>query len=345
MKYVLSLDSDDDRTRMTRISFAELASSVRRIFADDINFADDDINFTDDKTKAPNKNPRKSATSASSAFHRITAYLPVFPGTNCDYDVAKAFERAGAEVITTVFRNLKSEDISSSIEQMREQISKCHILALSGGFSNGDEPDGSGKFIANVLNNATIADEIHKLLDRGGLILGICNGFQALVKSGLLPYGRLGMVTKDSPTLFRNDINRHVSQIAKTRVASVNSPWLSGFALGEEHAIAVSHGEGKFVVSEEMAKQLFANGQVAFQYIDPAGNPSLESPHNPNGSAYAIEGIISPCGQILGKMGHSERYERNLFKNIEGNKMQDIFSNAVGYFMENSAIDSNTKSC
>ncbi len=263
---------------------------------------------------------------------KVVAYLPVFPGTNCDYDTAKAFERAGAKVVSTVFCDLKSEDVFRSIEEMRENISKCHILALSGGFSSGDEPDGSGKFIVNVLNNQVIADEIHKLLDRGGLILGICNGFQALVKSGLLPYGRLGMLTKESPTLFRNDINRHISQISQTRVSSVNSPWLSSFMLGEEHAIAMSHGEGKFVVSEQMAKELFANGQVAFQYVDLNGNITAEAPFNPNGSLYAIEGIISKNGQILGKMGHSERYENNLFKNIHGEKTQDIFGNAVSYF-------------
>jgi phosphoribosylformylglycinamidine synthase len=260
------------------------------------------------------------------------AYIPIFPGTNSDYDTAKAFERAGAEVVSVVFRNLKNDDISQSIEQMKDHISKCHIFVLCGGAAGGDEPDGSGKFIVNILNNKIIADEIHKLIERGGLILGICNGFQALVKSGLLPYGKLGMVTKDSPTLFKNDINRHVSRIAKTRVSSVNSPWLAGFNLGDEHSVAVSHGEGKFVVNEEMAQELFANGQVAFQYIDLDGNATMESPHNPAGSMFAIEGIISESGQILGKMGHSERYETNLFKNIDGNKVQDIFENAVRYF-------------
>ena len=195
------------------------------------------------------------------------AYLPVFPGTNCDYDTAKAFRRAGAEVRMTTFCNLGTEDIFRSIEEMKKNISECHIFALCGGFSAGDEPDGSGKFIANVLNNKEIAEEIHRLLDRGGLILGICNGFQALVKSGLLPYGRLGMVTKDSPTLFRNDINRHISQMVTTRVSSTNSPWLSGFRTGDLHTIAVSHGEGKFVVSDDLARELFANGQVAFQYF------------------------------------------------------------------------------
>ena len=261
------------------------------------------------------------------------AYLPVFPGTNCDYDTAKAFRNAGAEVKMSVFCNLKSEDVLRSIQEMKKNIASCHILALCGGFSAGDEPDGSGKFIANVLNNVEIAEEIHKLIDRGGLILGICNGFQALVKSGLLPYGRLGMVTIDSPTLFRNDINRHISQMVTTQVSTTNSPWLDGFQLGDLHTIAVSHGEGKFVVSEELAKELFANGQVAFQYIDPiAEEITMESPFNPNGSYYAIEGIISKNGQILGKMGHTERYEENLFKNIEEELEQPLFDNAVKYF-------------
>lgn len=260
------------------------------------------------------------------------AYLPVFPGTNCDYDTAKAFRRAGAEVETSVVCNLGGDDILRSIAQMKAHIRRCHIFVLCGGFSSGDEPDGSAKFIVNVLNNKDIREEIHALIDRGGLILGICNGFQALVKSGLLPYGRLGLVTKDSPTLFRNDINRHVSQIVTTRVASLNSPWLAGFDLGDLHAIAVSHGEGKFVVSEELAKELFAEGQVAFQYADAAGRATVEAPYNPNGSSYAIEGLVSRDGQILGKMGHTERYEENLFKNIAGNKEQSLFRNAVAYF-------------
>ena len=261
------------------------------------------------------------------------AFLPVFPGTNCDYDTAKAFRKAGAEVRTDVFCNLCADDIFASIDRLCRNISECHILALCGGFSAGDEPDGSGKFIANVLNNSSVAAEIGKLLDRGGLILGICNGFQALVKSGLLPYGQLGMVTKDSPTLFRNDINRHVSQMAATRVSSVNSPWLSGMDIGDEFTIPVSHGEGKFVVNEQLAKELFENGQVAFQYVDPITNEvTMRSPYNPNGSYYAIEGIMSKDGRILGKMGHSERYERNLFKNIEADLEQPLFSNAVRYF-------------
>lgn len=261
------------------------------------------------------------------------AYLPVFPGTNCDYDTAKAFRKAGAKVKTSVFRNLTEQDVFDSIDEMKKNIDECQILMFCGGFSAGDEPDGSGKFIANVLNNEKIAAAIEALIARGGLILGICNGFQALVKSGLLPYGHLGTVTKDSPTLFRNDINRHISQIAFTRVASVNSPWLAGMNIGDTYAIPVSHGEGKFVVNEELAKELFENGQVAFQYAEPVDDGvSMHSPYNPNGSYYAIEGIISKNGQILGKMGHSERYENNLFKNIAANLEQPLFENAVKYF-------------
>ena len=263
---------------------------------------------------------------------KVQVYLPVFPGTNCDYDTARAFEREGAETHIGVFRNLTPEDVLQSIEAMAEAIDKCNILVLSGGFSLGDEPDGSGKFIASVLNNATVTKAVHALIERGGLILGICNGFQALVKSGLLPYGKLGMMTKESPTLFHNDIHRHISQIVSTRVGTTASPWLSSFQVGDLHSIAVSHGEGKFVVSEEMAEELFANGQVAFQYADMEGNATTDAPHNPNGSSYGIEGIISKNGQILGKMGHTERYDDYLFKNIAGEKRQNIFANAVAYF-------------
>ena len=263
-------------------------------------------------------------------------FLPVFPGTNCDYDMADAFAREGAVTKFGVFRNLSPEDIEASIRETVSNIDSCHILALSGGFSAGDEPDGSGKFIASVLMNADVKAAIERLLGRGGLILGICNGFQALVKSGLLPYGKIGDLSGDSPTLTRNDINRHISQIVTTRVASVASPWLSGFRLGELFSVAASHGEGKFVAGEELARKLAENGQIAFQYADPAsGNATMESPFNPNGSVMAIEGIISPDGRILGKMAHSERFRKGLMKNIHGNLDQNIFKNAVRYFAGN----------
>jgi phosphoribosylformylglycinamidine synthase len=258
--------------------------------------------------------------------------LPVFPGTNCDYDTARAFEEAGANTQIFVFRNLNETEINHSIHELASWIQKSDILALCGGFSSGDEPDGSGKFIANVLINNDIKTSILDLLSRNGLILGICNGFQALVKSGLLPFAKIGEVTSESPTLFRNDVNRHVSQITKTVVASTNSPWLTSFKIGEIHQIAISHGEGKFVVSDEIAKHLFENQQVAFQYCDFEGNPSMDPKHNPNGSCFAMEGMVSPCGKILGKMGHSERKGENLYKNIYGNKTQDIFANAIQYF-------------
>ncbi|MCQ2279651.1 MAG: phosphoribosylformylglycinamidine synthase [Bacteroidales bacterium] len=247
--------------------------------------------------------------------------LPVFPGSNCDYDTAKAFRTAGAQVKPLIFRNMTETDVNESIDELAAGIAECQILAFCGGFSCGDEPDGSGKFIATVIRNQKVAAAIRGLQQRHGLILGICNGFQALVKSGLLPYGEIGSVTEESPTLFRNDINRHISQMAETEVLSNQSPWLKSFRVGERHTIALSHGEGKFVVSPAMAQQLFANNQVAFGYTD-----------NPNGSHYDIEGIVSPDGLILGKMGHSERYEENLFKNISGNKKQGIFENAVSYF-------------
>lgn len=246
--------------------------------------------------------------------------------------MTKAFEREGAVVRSSVFINLTAEDIERSVQEMARNIDECHILAISGGFSAGDEPDGSGKFIANVLLNDTVKAAIKRLQDRGGLILGICNGFQALVKSGLLPYGRIGELSAESPTLFHNDINRHISQIVNTRVGSVASPWLEGFTIGELHSIAASHGEGKFMASPELAAQLRANGQIAFQYADAEGNATMDSPANPNGSAEAIEGIISPDGRILGKMGHSERFADGLMKNIHGNKMQNLFKNAINYF-------------
>ena len=258
--------------------------------------------------------------------------LPVFPGTNCDYDTAKAFENAGAETRILVFKNLDEAAIEHSIDELAAAIRESQILALSGGFSLGDEPDGSGKFIANVLNHPKVKAAVEDLLNRKCLVLGICNGFQALIKSGLLPFGKLGEVTPDSPTLYRNNINRHISRIVRTRVGSTNSPWLASFSEGDVHQIAVSHGEGKFVVSQELAKQLFENGQVAFQYCDENGQVSMDPEDNPNGSFYAIEGIVSDNGLILGKMGHSERKGRNLYKNIEGNKVQDIFANAVNWF-------------
>ena len=258
--------------------------------------------------------------------------IPVFPGQNCEYDTKQQFERAGAEAEIYVFNNLNVESIERSLKELSEKIASAQILMVVGGFSSGDEPDGSGKFIANVLSNPSVNKAVQTLLANDGLILGICNGFQALIKSGLLPYGDITKLSEESPTLFRNNINRHVSHIATTKITSNKSPWLSSFKPGQGHSIAMSHGEGKFVVSDEVAKQLFENGQVATQYVDLDGNPTMNGTYNINGSMYAIEGITSADGRIFGKMGHSERYEDGLFKNIDGDKYQNIFQNGVNYF-------------
>ena len=275
---------------------------------------------------------KKAIEFPGPAKEHPVVFLPVFPGTNCDYDMAASFKKEGADTIVSVFRNQSPEDVEQSIEEMVHNIDSSDILAFSGGFSEGDEPDGSGKFIANVIMNEKVKAAIERLLERKGLILGICNGFQALVKSGLLPFGKIGEVKGDSPTLFHNDINRHISQIVTTRVASIQSPWLEGFKEDELHSVAASHGEGKFVANESLLTELRNKGQIAFQYVDMDGNPTMESPYNPNGSYEAIEGIISPDGLILGKMAHSERYDEGLMKNIHGNKRQNLFANAVAYF-------------
>ena len=258
--------------------------------------------------------------------------IPVFPGTNCEYDSARVFDKAGGKSNIVVFNNLSQIGIDESIDKLVKEINNSQILMFSGGFSAGDEPDGAGKFIATVLINPKIKESIEKFLQRDGLILGICNGFQALIKSGLLPYGKLGEITKDNPTLTFNKIGRHISQIVKTKVVSNKSPWLANIAVGEEFEIPVSHGEGRFFASDKVIKQLFLNGQVATQYVDFSGIPTDEFKFNPNGSSYAIEGITSFDGKIFGKMGHSERIGNNIIKNILGNKEQKIFENGVKYF-------------
>ena len=274
----------------------------------------------------------KECVHAKKTIDKPKVIIPVFPGQNCEYDTKQQFERAGAEVEIYVFNNLNVESIERSLRELSEKIASAQILMVVGGFSSGDEPDGSGKFIANVLSNPSVNKAVQTLLANDGLILGICNGFQALIKSGLLPYGDITKLSEESPTLFRNNINRHVSHIATTKITSNKSPWLSSFTPGQGHSIAMSHGEGKFVVSDEVAKQLFENGQVATQYVDLDGNPTMNGTYNINGSSYAIEGITSADGRIFGKMGHSERYEDGLFKNINGDKYQNIFENGVNYF-------------
>ena len=269
---------------------------------------------------------------AKEKVEKPVVYIPVFPGTNSEYDSAKAFEKEGAEVNLVPFVTLNEEAIVKSVETMVDNIGKANILFFAGGFSAADEPDGSAKFIVNILLNEKVRAAIDSFIARGGLIIGICNGFQALVKSGLLPYGNFEDASSTSPTLFYNDANQHVAKMVETRIANINSPWLAAVQVGDIHAIPVSHGEGKFVVTAEEFAELRDNGQIFSQYVDFDGKPSMDSKYNPNGSVHAIEGITSKNGQIIGKMGHSERYEDGLFQNIPGNKDQHLFTSAVKYF-------------
>ncbi len=260
-------------------------------------------------------------------------FIPVFPGTNCEYDSAKVWRKAGGEPKIFVVRNLTPQAVEESIDAMAQEISKSQIIMLPGGFSGGDEPDGSGKFIAAMFRNPKIANEVMKLLQqRDGLILGICNGFQALIKLGLLPYGEIRDLEADSPTLTHNNLGRHVSQYVRTRITSNLSPWLAGNSVGDVHTIAVSHGEGRFVASDSWLKKLSDAGQIATQYIDSENNPTNALPFNPNGSIAAIEGITDATGRIFGKMAHSERIGENVAKNIPGNKNQQLFEAGVNYF-------------
>ena len=260
-------------------------------------------------------------------------FIPVFPGTNCEYDSMRAFKRAGADVKLTVFRNQNAEDIRESVEAFAHNIKNSQIMMLPGGFSAGDEPDGSGKFITSVLRNPKVSEAVMELLNkRDGLVLGICNGFQALIKLGLLPYGEILPQTADSPTLTMNTIGRHQSKVAYTKVVSNKSPWLRKAGLGDVYSVPISHGEGRFVATNEWLEKLFANGQVATQYVDLNGNPTMNDTYNMNGSYMAIEGITSLDGRVLGKMAHSERIGNSVAINIYGTQDQQIFESGVEYF-------------
>ncbi|HER0079992.1 TPA: phosphoribosylformylglycinamidine synthase [Streptococcus pyogenes] len=269
---------------------------------------------------------------AKETIEKPVVYIPVFPGTNSEYDSAKAFEQVGASVNLVPFVTLNEVAIAESVDTMVANIAKANIIFFAGGFSAADEPDGSAKFIVNILLNEKVRAAIDSFIEKGSLIIGICNGFQALVKSGLLPYGNFEEAGETSPTLFYNDANQHVAKMVETRIANTNSPWLAGVEVGDIHAIPVSHGEGKFVVSASEFAELRDNGQIWSQYVDFDGQPSMDSKYNPNGSVNAIEGITSKNGQIIGKMGHSERWEDGLFQNIPGNKDQTLFASAVKYF-------------
>lgn len=265
-------------------------------------------------------------------FAQPRVIIPVFPGTNCEYDSLRAFERAGADAHSLVFNNLSPQKISQSLDALAQEINNSQILMLPGGFSAGDEPDGSAKFIATILRNEQIKDAVHGLLARDGLILGVCNGFQALIKSGLLPYGEICDLNDQDATLTYNLIGRHISRVVPTKVVSNQSPWLNSFKIGEVKQVAMSHGEGRLIMRPELCRELLQNGQIACQYSDLNAQATLDPYFNPNGSDYAIEALTSLDGRILGKMGHSERMGNNLYKNIVGDKQQDIFTNGVNYF-------------
>ena len=278
--------------------------------------------YTERNTKAPAIKTAKP-----------TVFIPVFPGTNCEVDTARAFEKAGANTELLIVKNLTPAHIEETIEKMEELIKKSQMIMIPGGFSGGDEPDGSGKFIATTFRNPRISNAVNELLkNRDGLMLGICNGFQALIKLGLVPYGEIVDIEPSCPTLTFNTIGRHISHMAYTRVTSVKSPWFAKVNAGDVFAVPVSHGEGRFMADSETVKKLFANGQVATQYVDLNGNPSDDIAFNVNGSVSAIEGITSPDGRVLGKMGHSERKGDNLYKNVPFDKDQKIFESGVAYF-------------
>ena len=290
------------------------------------------------KEKAPTtdmivKDCYERGMKASKTYDEVKVVIPVFPGTNCEYDSKRAFEKAGATVQLVIIRNKTEEDIKNSVDELEAAIKTAQIVMLPGGFSAGDEPEGSGKFIATVLRNPKLKAAISDLLDnRDGLMIGICNGFQALVKLGLLPYGHIKTMEKDDPTLTFNTIGRHLSQMVNTRICSVKSPWLANVNVGDIHTVPISHGEGRFVAHPDVIKELFENGQVFTQYVDNHNQPTMESPYNPNGSMCAIEGIVSADGRVIGKMAHSERQGENRNKNIYGEMDQLLFEAGVNYF-------------
>ena len=293
-----------------------------------------DFAFEEDRTevKKVSFTERNTARPAIKVA-RPKVLIPVFPGTNCEVDTARAFEKAGAEADIHIIRNLSTQALEDSINEMARKIKESQMIMIPGGFSGGDEPDGSAKFITAVFRNPKISEAVTDLLDnRDGLMLGICNGFQALIKLGLVPYGKITDMKADSPTLTYNKIGRHASCLVQTRIASVKSPWLAGTNVDDVYTLPVSHGEGRFIASEEMLARLEANGQIATQYVDFRGEPSMDIKYNPNGSDWAIEAITSPDGRVLGKMGHSERIGKNVYKNVPGEKDQKIFESGVAYF-------------
>ncbi len=322
-------DSQDIRIKNTVLDINELIElweePLEKVFPSKVDIQ---------KEKCENiSSNKKQIISRTIKIAKPRVFIPVFPGTNCEYDSTKAFQDAGAIVNVGIFKNIKTNDIQDSIDEFAKQIQDAQIIMIPGGFSAGDEPDGSGKFISAVFRNPRLKDLIHKhLYEKDGLMLGICNGFQALIKLGLLPYGDIMEMTDKMPTLTFNDISRHQSKMVRIKLVSKLSPWFSQIELGEEFIVPISHGEGKFVANDQALKELIENGQIATQYIDLEGNATYNIDYNPNGSVYAVEGITSKDGRILGKMGHSERCYTGITKNIPGNPDMKIFESGVKYF-------------
>ena len=326
---VTSLDENICLADGTRISLAELQGAyenkLEKVFRCNIETSNDSVEAFSYENKT------RLAPAVKAASPRVL--IPVFPGTNCEYDTQRAFEKAGAVADVFVVKNLSSADIEESVHEFAKRIQKSQIIMIPGGFSGGDEPDGSGKFITAFFRNPRIKDGVHDLLkNRDGLMLGICNGFQALVKLGLVPYGEIVEMKDNSPTLTFNSIGRHQSMMVTTRIASNKSPWLYNTHVGDYHTVPISHGEGRFIATPEEIARLAANGQIATQYVNLDGEPTYDIRFNPNESMMAIEGIISPDGRVLGKMAHSERIGSDIAKNIDGNKDQMIFKSGVEYF-------------
>ena len=293
----------------------------------------------------PTKTPDKAAPVAPISYEggivaapavktaRPRAIIPVFPGTNCEYDSQRALMDAGIDADIMVVRNLSSEDVARSVERFAAALTQSQLVFIPGGFSGGDEPDGSAKFITAFFRNPAVKEEVTNLLDRrDGLMLGICNGFQALIKLGLVPYGRIIDTDETCPTLTYNVIGRHQSKMVRTRVCTNKSPWLAETQVGRIYTVPVSHGEGRFLASEELVAKLAANGQIATQYVDLSGQPSMKTEFNPNGSICAIEGITSPDGRVFGKMGHAERIGKHLYRNVPGDYDMGLFRSAAKYF-------------
>lgn len=287
-----------------------------------------------EKTPVDYKFEAKLKITSSAKVSKPRVFIPVFPGTNCEYDTRKVFQNAGAVVETLVIRNMTQKDIDESINEMKKLINNSQIIMIPGGFSAGDEPEGSGKFIATAFRNPIVSEAVMNLLKmRDGLVMGICNGFQALIKLGLVPFGEIRGIDENCPTLTFNTIGRHQSRLVTTKISSNLSPWLNNVKVGDVHTIAISHGEGRFTANEEVLKSLAANGQIATQYVDLSGKPTFDIEFNPNGSVDAIEGITSPDGRVFGKMGHSERIGSNLYRNVPGEKDQKLFRAGVEYFL------------